>query len=110
MSLQNRICKYAILNEECTKINSVLVNDPYPEGYWPGYGKYITCEFGQSDPVPPQNLEIRSGSRSFTYLTIRPNMPFNIGDKMDINDGTVTIVPEPEPINLANEQNDEEII
>jgi hypothetical protein len=89
--------RYAVLDAAGVKLNGILVNDPYPQDYWPGYGRYITCEFGEPDPVPPENLDIRTGDRPFSYLTVRPAGRFNIGDTMDLATGEITPAPQPEP-------------
>lgn len=88
--------RYAVLDENGTKINGILVDDPYPQ-YWPGYGRYITCEAGEPDPTPPVDVDIRTGDRPFTYLTVRPNGRFDIGDSMDLVTGDITPAPQPEP-------------
>jgi hypothetical protein len=89
--------RYAVLDAAGVKLNGILVNDPYPQEYWPGYGRYITCEFGEPDPTPPANLDIRTGDRPFSYLTVRPAGRFNIGDTMNLVTGEVTPAPQPEP-------------
>lgn len=89
--------RYAVLDQNGVKLNGILVDDPYPQSYWPGYGRYITCEFGESDPTPPPNLEIKQPPREFTYLLVRPDAQMNIGDTMDLATGHVTPAPQPDP-------------
>lgn len=89
--------RYAVLDTTGTKINGILVDDPYPQSYWPGYGRYIVCEFAEPDPAPPENLDIRTGDRPFSYLTVRPVSAMSIGDTMDLITGTVTPAP-PGPV------------
>lgn len=84
------VLRYSVLDENGIKINSILVRDPYPENYWPGYGRYITCDSDQIAPTPPENLEIKSDSNLFTYLIIRPNIAFDMGDSMNVETGEVT--------------------
>ena len=88
--------RYAVLDENGVKLNGILVNDPYPQSYWPGYGRYITAEFGEPDPTPPADLDIRNGERPFSYLTVRPQARFSIGDTMDLATGDITYQPAPE--------------
>lgn len=90
--------RYAVLNHAGVKINGIMVTDPYPADYWPGYGRYIVCEFGEPDPVPPECLDIRDGERPFTYLTIRPQGPFGNGDTMDLETGAITYAPPAAPV------------
>lgn len=94
--------RYAVLDANGVKLNGILVNDPYPE-YWPGYGRYITCEFGEPDPTPPANLEIRTGDRPFSYLLVRPQASFSIGDTMNLSTGAITPAPAPEPLPESTE-------
>lgn len=81
--------RYAVLDADGVKINGIMVNDPYPQDYWPGYGRYIVCECDEPDPTPPAALDIRLGERPFSYLAVRPAGRFEIGDKMDLNTGAV---------------------
>ena len=91
------VLRYAVLDANGVKLNGILVDDPYPENYWPGYGRYITCEFGEADPFPPADVELKTGDRPFTYLTVRPKASFSIGDTMNIATGDITPAPQPEP-------------
>jgi hypothetical protein len=89
---------YLVLDNAGLVLNAILVDDPYPQEYWPGYGRYITCAFEQPDPTPPANLDIRVGDRPFSYLTVRPTSRCWIGDTMDIATGAVTPAPPPAPV------------
>lgn len=90
--------RYAVLDENGVKLNGIIVDDPYPQIYWPGYGRYITCEFGEPDPTPPPVLDIRTGDRPFSYLLTRPREELSRGDTMDLLTGDVThLVIEPPP-------------
>lgn len=88
--------RYAVLDANGVKLNGILVDDPYPQDYWPGYGRYITCEFGEPDPTPPANLDIRTGDRPFTYLLVRPLAAMTIGDTMNLQTGEVTPAEQPQ--------------
>jgi hypothetical protein len=89
--------RYAVLDATGVKVNGILVNDPYPQDYWPGYGRYITCEFGEPAPTPPSDQVIRQPPNEFTYLNVRPDAPMSIGDSLDIATGVVTPAPAPQP-------------
>lgn len=93
-----KILRYAVLDNTGKKLNGILVNDPYPQDYWPGYGRYITCEYGEDTPTPPNNLNIREGQKEFTYINVRPLANFSIGDTMNLNTGEITFAPIPEPL------------
>lgn len=90
--------RYCLLDTNGLVINIILVNDPYPQDYWPGYGRYITCAFSEPDPTPPANLNIRAGERPFDYLTVRPVSRCEIGDTVNIVTGEVTPAPIPDPM------------
>jgi hypothetical protein len=89
---------YLVLDASGLVLNAILVDDPYPQSYWPGYGRYITCAFEQPGPTPPANLDIRTGDRPFTYLMVRPTSRCWIGDTMNIATGVVTPAPIPDPV------------
>ena len=89
---------YLVLDATGLVINAILVDDPYPQDYWPGYGRYITCAFHEPSPTPPANLNIRTGDNPFTYLTVRPTAHCWIGDTMNPATGEVTPAPIPEPV------------
>lgn len=86
---------YVVLDEQGFLLNSILVASPYPENYWPGYGRYIA--YAGKDPAPamPDNMEITS---NFTYLPIRPVEPMEWGAKMDIQTGAITPPPSQPPV------------
>lgn len=85
--------RYAVLDADGVKINSILVNEPYPADYWPGYGRYIVAEHGEPAPTLPADLGVRSGDRPFTVLAVRPSAPMEMGDVMDVGSGVVTPAP-----------------
>ena len=89
---------YLVLDTSGLVLNAILVDDPYPQSYWPGYGRYITCAFGEPDPTPPADLDLRTGARPFTYLTVRPTSRCWIGDTMNITTGEVTHPLPPDPV------------
>lgn len=85
--------RYAILDANGVCLNVILVDDPYPSTYWPGYGRYATCA-DEGDVVLPDNPDI---TPNFTILSVRPTGPIWIGCTMDIATGDVTPPPQPEP-------------
>lgn len=106
--------RYAVLDENGVKLNCILVDDPYPAEYWPGYGRYIVCEHNEPNPTPPVNPEIlermqqsldpniralgrRVVPKRFTWLPVRPQGRFEIGDTMNITTGAITPKPVPPP-------------
>lgn len=87
--IDNTPCfRYVVLDENGMLLNRILVAYPYPENYYPGYGRYIV--YADNDPAPPipDNLDV---APNFTYLTVRPSMPMAWGSQMDILTGQVTL-------------------
>jgi hypothetical protein len=86
--------RYVVLDAQGFLLNRILVNSPYPEGYWPGYGRYIA--YAGEDPAPPvpENPDV---APDFTYLSVRPSMPMQWGAQMNIQTGEVTPPPPPPP-------------
>jgi hypothetical protein len=86
--------RYVVLDAQGFLMNRILVVSPYPEGYWPGYGRYIA--YAGEDPAPPvpDNPEVAPG---FTYLSVRPAEPMAWGAQMNIQTGEVTPPPPPPP-------------
>lgn len=84
--------RYVVLDAQGYLLNRILVNSPYPTGYWPGYGRYIA--YAGEDPAPPipDDPDV---APDFTYLAVRPSMPMQWGAKMDIQTGEVTPPPPP---------------
>src|SRR5262245_23908619 len=78
--------RYAILDINGLCVNVVLVNDPMPTNYWPGYGFYLVDQ-GAVPPITPD-----PGPTISTLLNtppVAPNRRIQIGDVMIINTGTV---------------------
>lgn len=88
---------YLVLDANGLVVNAIIVADPYPDSFWTGDGRYITCAYGEPDPTPPANLNIHTGDSPFTYLLVRPISRCWIGDTMNILTGEVTPAPPPEP-------------
>lgn len=93
----SNVYQYVVLDAQGFLLNRILVDSPYPEGYYPGYGRYIV--YSGEDPAPPvpDNPDV---APDFTYLSVRPSMPMAWGAQMNIQTGEVTPPPpqpEPEP-------------
>lgn len=84
------IGRYVVLDENGYCLNLILVNIPYPEDYYPGYGRYIVYSGPDPAPEPPKNKNIVAG---FTYLETRPKTQMQQGSRMDIITGDVTPPP-----------------
>jgi hypothetical protein len=79
--------RYAILDVNGRCVNVVLVDDPMPADYWPGYGYYIVDQ-GSIPPITPDTEPIIASS-VLIVPSAKPNRKIQIGDVMVINSGTV---------------------
>ena len=91
-------------------MNTILVSNPYPENYWPGYGRYIARDYNEERPAGLENNEIRTGDRPFSYLATIPMSAFSIGDTMDLMTGEITYAPIPGPEPEPEETIEEEVL
>jgi hypothetical protein len=71
---------YAIFNGANQCINVVLVDDPLPAKYWPGYGAFMLCLDGTPD------LSAGSG---IPVISVTPSQRPQIGDVIIPGSGTV---------------------
>jgi hypothetical protein len=74
--------RYAVANKDGKIVNHILVEDPLPKGYWPGYGAYLL-------PLEPVDTSNGGGGLDlikFDKLSVLPQ----IGDVIDLDTGTVT--------------------
>jgi hypothetical protein len=78
--------RYAVLDGSNKVVNHILVDDPLPVGYWPGYGKTL---------VPLEPVTIAKGAAlDIVKFDKWPVLP-QIGDTVDLATGVVTkFVPE----------------
>lgn len=84
--------RYVVLDADGYLLNRILVASPYPDGYYPGYGRYLA--YAGDDPAPPEpgNPEV---APDFIYLNVRPSAPMAWGARMDVETGEVTPPPPP---------------
>ena len=90
--------RYVVLDAQGFLLNRILVEVPYPEGYYPGYGTYIA--YAGDDPAPP--VPTTTNVNGFTYLSVRPSEPMQWGAQMDLVTGAVT-QPPPPPVDVPVE-------
>lgn len=77
--------RYAVLNKNGIVVNHIMIADPMPKGYWPGYGKSLLC----LDPNP--DLTEAAG---LVVLSVTPSVRPQIGDTINTVTGAVTkLVP-----------------
>lgn len=74
--------RFAVLNSSGVVVNIVLIDDPMPKDYWPGYGKWLLCLEGSANTS--------KGTAGLTILTITPDKPVGIGDTINTTTGAVT--------------------
>jgi hypothetical protein len=84
--------RYAVLDINGLCVNSILVDNPMPANYWPGYGYYLVDQ-GAVPPIDPD-----PGPTISTLLqvpSVTPNRKIQIGDVMSLANGMVfTFVPQ----------------
>lgn len=73
--------RYAILNKNGVCVNVILIDDPVPANYYPGYGAYMVCLQGTPDIVRGSGLPV---------VTVTPDKPLSIGDTINLETGVVT--------------------
>lgn len=79
--------RYAVLDANGVKINCILIDDPMPANYWPGYGSYLMDE-GPADPKAQYTPPTISSALPVTDVT--PDKPMQIGDTISLVTGKVT--------------------
>lgn len=72
--------RYAVLNASNVVVNHILVDDPMPKDYWPGYGRRLLCL------QPP----FTATAPGIPILSVTPSTIPQIGDTVNISNGTVT--------------------
>jgi hypothetical protein len=73
--------RYAVIDKNGKCVNHILINDPLPAGYWPGYGSHL---------VPLEPVEIGKGAAlDVVVFEKMPVLP-QIGDTIDLDTGVVT--------------------
>lgn len=72
--------RYAVLDSDNIVVNIILVDDPLPKKYWPGYGAKMICLSGSA--TNPDDCGI-------PVLSITPTAP-QIGDTINVGNAAVT--------------------
>ena len=79
--------RYAVLDKDGKCINHILIADPLPKGYWPGYGAYL-C------PLEEVQIGKGAGLDLIDFKFEKSGVP-QIGDTVNIETGEITrFVPE----------------
>jgi hypothetical protein len=93
--------RFAVLDANGVVVNHILINDPLPAKYWPGYGAAL---------VPLEEADVSQGAALDVHVLKIIDIP-QIGDTLDVNTGELTkFVPEikqdvddkGEPISVAS--------
>lgn len=84
--------RYAVADKGGKIINHILVGDPLPKGYWPGYGAYLI-------PLEPVDTSNGGGALDIIKFDKMSSTP-QIGDTISLATGVVTkfvpkLVPDP---------------
>lgn len=74
--------RYIVTNSSGKVVNVILLDDPLPKGYWPGYGAYL---------LPLQPVSTVKGGAGLPVIIFDkwPVIP-EIGDTVDLATGQVT--------------------
>ena len=72
--------RYAVLDNSGLCVNVILVDDPMPQNYWPGYGYYLVYTGLPPKPTITTKLNVPA---------VTPNRMIQIGDVMSLSNGTV---------------------
>jgi hypothetical protein len=92
--MSKTVHRYGVFDANWTKINTILVDHPLPEGYSPGYGKYLVDEGPEPEyvaPPPPTPAEIE------VTLSGGPPRPLQVGETWNPVTGEIIPAPTPEP-------------
>jgi hypothetical protein len=77
--------RYAVLDANGVVVNHILIKDPLPAKYWPGYGAAL---------VPLEDCDVSAGAALDVHVLKIKEIP-QIGDTLDVNTGELTkFVPE----------------
>jgi hypothetical protein len=77
--------RYAVLDANGVVVNHILIDDPLPAKYWPGYGAAL---------VPLEEADVSQGAALDVHVLKIIDIP-QIGDTLDVNTGELTkFVPE----------------
>jgi hypothetical protein len=76
------MARYAVLDKDGKVINHILIRDPMPKGYYPGYGAKL---------VPLEPASFSNGGAGLDVVTFdkMPVIP-QIGDTLNLETGVVT--------------------
>lgn len=81
--------RYGVFDENGVKINTILISDPMPKDYWPGYGAYLRDE-GNADPTQGDKGPDLTNAPALPMLPVDVSERVEIGDSVDLVTATVT--------------------
>lgn len=89
------ISRYAVIDADGFKVNTILIDDTRLDGYYPGYGAKLLNE--GPEPEEPKAPPPPPPPADFGVLDVIASQPMEIGDKIDFKTGEV-IKKRPDPI------------
>jgi hypothetical protein len=93
--------RYAVLDANGVVVNHILIKDPLPAKYWPGYGAAL---------VPLEDCNVSAGAALDVHVLKIKEIP-QIGDTLDVDTGTLTkFVPEIKDEEIEKEDGSKETI
>lgn len=72
--------RYGVIDNNNVCVNVILIDDPMPKDYWPGYGAKLICLSGAKTASAP----------GLPVVNVTPNVTLQIGDTINISTGVVT--------------------
>jgi hypothetical protein len=94
--------RYAVLDKDGKVVNHILIKDPLPAGYWPGYGAALV-------PLEEVTFDVE-GARLPVHVLKISDIP-QIGDTLDVETGKLTkFVPEIKDEEITKEDGSKETI
>jgi hypothetical protein len=93
--------RYAVLDANGVVVNHILIKDPLPAKYWPGYGAAL---------VPLEDCDVSAGAALDVHVLKIGTIP-QIGDTLDVATGKLTkFVPEIKDEEITKEDGSKETI
>jgi hypothetical protein len=74
--------RYAVLDKTGKCINHIVIDDPMPKGYWPGYGATL---------CPLESADFRNGGAGLDVIDFKFGAAVpQIGDTVNLQTGAIT--------------------
>lgn len=85
--------RWAVIDGNNIVVNTILIEDPMPANYWPGYGKYLLYQGpatkGEADSSFTFSSQLQQHPKQATFGGVTPFYGCNIGDFVNLSTGVV---------------------